>query len=233
MNRAAHHRALWRIFPFTLLLLASAVHAHEVRPAYLELRQVGPNTYDLLWKVPARGANERLALHVRLPEDCTRVAPLTVAFTGGAYVERSRVTRPGGLTGRTISIEGLSATLTDILVRVERSDGSTQVTRLTPDQPAFVVEAAPYGLEVAHTYLMLGVEHILFGIDHLLFVLSLLLMVGGTNGKDPLERAEGVHSSLVTRHLSLLKTTTAFTVAHSITLALATLGFVQVPSAPA
>ncbi len=102
--------------------------------------------------------------------------------------------------------------MTDVLVRVENLDGTTQVTRVTPSSPLFVVAAAPSALEVCRTYLVLGVEHILFGVDHLLFVLALLILVKGWR--------------------RLVGTITAFTVAHSITLAAATLGFVHVPSKP-
>ncbi len=100
--------------------------------------------------------------------------------------------------------------MTDVLVRIENLDGTTQVTRLTPSSPSFVVAAAPGALEVMRTYLVLGVEHILFGVDHLLFVLALLILVKGWR--------------------KLIGTITAFTVAHSITLAAATLGFVHVPA---
>jgi hydrogenase/urease accessory protein HupE len=97
-------------------------------------------------------------------------------------------------------------------VRLERLDGSTQLARLTPSSPSFVVEATPSKTQVLRSYLSLGVEHILGGIDHLLFVLALLIITRGT--------------------WSLIKTVTAFTVAHSITLSLAALGFVRVPPAP-
>jgi len=129
-----------------------------------------------------------------------------------AFIERWTVQRPGGLAGATIHIAGLSATATDVLMRLERLDGTTQVTRLTPSTPSFVVESAPRALEVAATYLTLGLEHILLGIDHLLFVLALLILVKGTG--------------------RLIATVTAFTVAHSLTLAGATLGFVHVPGPP-
>jgi hydrogenase/urease accessory protein HupE len=201
-----------RALAVALAVLAGTAAGHEVRPAYLEVREIVPDTYDLLWKVPARGEGERLALYVRLPEDCALLAPPQASFVAGAYLERSRIVRPGGLTGAEIVVEGLSATLTDALARVERSDGSTQVERLTPDRPSFVVEAAPRPFEVAWTYLALGVEHILFGVDHLLFVLGLLL--------------------LVRRWRHLVGTITAFTVAHSVTLTAATLGFVRVPGPP-
>ena len=195
-----------------LLLFASPSLAHEVRPAYLELRQTDLETYDVLWKVPGRGEDLRLGLYVELPAGCTNVTAPRMSFANNAFTERWSVKCAGGLTGSTIRIAGLTATMTDVLVRLEHLDGTTQVTRLTPDNPSFVVEAAPRALEVACTYLMLGVEHILLGIDHLLFVLALLMLVKGWR--------------------RLLGTITAFTVAHSITLALATLGFVHVPSAP-
>ena len=104
------------------------------------------------------------------------------------------------------------ATVVDVLVRLERLDGTTQVTRLTPSAPSFVVEAAAGAVGVARTYTVLGVEHILSGIDHLLFVLALIIITRGG--------------------WKLVKTVTAFTVSHSITLTLATLGYVHVPQRP-
>ena len=194
------------------LILAAAAEAHEVRPAYFELQEVGGDTYDLLWKVPARGADERLALRLRLPEGCRDAIAPSATMLDVAYVERSRIVCSGGITGKEVHVEGLAATLTDVLARVERADGSTQIACLTPDRPSFVVEAAPRPLEVVRTYLPLGIEHILTGVDHLLFVLGLLLLVRGFG--------------------RLVKTVSAFTVAHSVTLTLATLGFVHVSPAP-
>ena len=195
-----------------LFTLAPSVFAHEVRPAYLELRQTGSETYDALWKVPGQGENLRLGLYVEFPASCTNVTQPRATMVNNAYSERWTVKCSGGLSGGTIHIAGLSATMTDVLVRLERTDRSTQVARLTPSAPSFVVEAAPSALEVANTYLVLGVEHILLGIDHLLFVLALFILVKGTG--------------------RLIATITAFTVAHSLTLAGATLGFVHVPGPP-
>jgi hydrogenase/urease accessory protein HupE len=195
-----------------LVALAPGASAHEVRPAYLELRQTGPETYDALWKVPGQGENLRFGLYVELPENCANVTQPHGSMVKEAYTERWTVKCLGGLMGGTVHIAGLSATLTDVLVRLERLDGTTQVTRLMPSAPSFVVEAAPHPLEVARTYLVLGVEHILLGIDHLLFVLALFILVKGTG--------------------RLIATVTAFTVAHSLTLAGATLGFVHVPGPP-
>ena len=187
-------------------------NAHELRPAYLELREKGDGIYSMLFKVPARGPDKRLALYVRLPPDSEIVIPTQTVFSDGAFVERSTIRRQGGLGGTKMHIQGLSNTLTDVLVRIEHADGATQVGRLTADVPTLLIESAPGKLEVARTYLLLGVEHILLGIDHLLFVLTLILIVRGG--------------------WLLVKTITAFTVAHSITLGAAVLGFVHVPQAP-
>jgi len=193
-----------------LTCVAGIAAAHEVRPGYLEISEVKPGVYDVLWKVPARG-DLRLALYAHLPAECTGATDAG-AFVGGAFVSRWRASCPGGLVGQRIAVDGLSATRTDVLVRVAHLGGVVQTTRLTPETPAFEVAAVPTAGEVSSTYFGLGVEHILLGIDHLLFVLGLLLLVGNWR--------------------RLIVTVTAFTVAHSITLAAATLGFVHVPQAP-
>lgn len=196
-----------------LLTLANATaYAHESRPAYLELQQKSKDTYDLLWKTPARGPEMRLGLYVHLPDDSKIIVPTTSSFLGDAFVERSTISRSGGLAGAEIYIEGLSTTRTDVLVRIGRLDGSTQVVRLTPSVPSFVVDAAPTVLGVAKTYLVLGVQHIWKGVDHLLFV-ACLIMIAGTWRR-------------------ILITITGFTVAHSITLALAALELVRIPVPP-
>jgi hypothetical protein len=195
-----------------LVVLPPSLSAHEVRPAYLELTEIGAETYEVLWTVPARGEDQRLALYVEFPPGSTNVTAPRRSLVNHAFTERWTVRREGGLAGGVIHIAGLAATLTDVLVRVQRLDGSTQVTRLTPAAPSFMVAAAPRATEVAGTYLRLGVEHILLGIDHLLFVLALLILVEGTR--------------------RLVMTITAFTLAHSLTLAGATLGFVHVPGPP-
>ncbi len=193
------------------LLAAGAAGAHEVRPGYLEIRQTEAETYNVLWKVPARG-EMKLAIYAILPDNCACLSPPSSYEVGGAFVDRWTVACPGGLTGETIAIDGLSSTLTDVLVRIERLDGTTQVELLAPKAPSFVVEAAQGWLGIAGTYMRLGVEHILLGIDHLLFVLALLILVDGRR--------------------RLIGTVTAFTAAHSLTLAAATLGFVHVPQSP-
>jgi hydrogenase/urease accessory protein HupE len=193
-------------------LLGHSAQADEIRPGYLELRQTASDTYSLLFKIPALGDDLRLAIYVNLPEGANDVTPPRAGFSGGAYTERRTIRRNGGLAGRTITIDGLSASSTDVLVRVESLGGATQTERLSPTSTMFVVQAAPGAGEVAATYLRLGIEHILFGFDHLLFVLALVILVRDW------------------RRVAL--TVTAFTIAHSITLAAATLGLVNVPGPP-
>ena len=193
-------------------LLAGTVFAHELRPAYLQLHQTAAESYDVFWKVPATGDNLRLSLNAQLPDSCTNQTQPRGIFSSGAYSEQWSVTCSGGLSGSTIRIDGLNATLTDVLVRIEGLDGSAQVTRLSSSSPSFIVAATPNRFDVARTYLTLGIEHILGGFDHLLFVSGLLLLVSSVR--------------------RLLLTVSAFTLSHTVTLSLATLGFVHVPPVP-
>jgi hypothetical protein len=195
----------------TLLLAAHGLGAHEVRPGFLELRETSANVFLMTWKVPALG-EYRLAITPRLPDSCRIVGEPASLQAGGAFIEHEQVSCDRGLEGQTIAIDGLDATLTDVLVRIEIADGSVRSARLTPSSPSFVVPEQPGPLMVLRAYVGLGIEHILFGVDHLLFVLCLLLLVRGFR--------------------QLLTTITAFTLAHSITLAAATLGLIRIPAAP-
>ena len=195
-----------------VVVSCSGVQAHEMRPAYLEIRESAVDVYDVVWKVPARGINERFGLYLRFADDVETVGDPITAFMAGSHIERKQVTRTGGLTGTTITIDGLAGTFTDVLLRIERLDGTSVTRRMTPVQPSYLVEARPGILRMAWNYTVVGMEHILVGIDHLLFVLGLMLIV-----KD---------------RWTLVKTITSFTVAHSITLAIATLGFASAPLPP-
>jgi hydrogenase/urease accessory protein HupE len=194
------------------LLTSTFAQAHESRPGYLEITEIRSGSYELLWKIPRRG-DQVLPLSIELPDGCTDSVPGAKYALPGAAVERRLIDcGNAGLDGREIGVTGLSATITDVLARVKTLDGQTQTVILKPQSPRFTVLKTQSNLSVLKAYIALGIEHILFGIDHLLFVLCLLL--------------------LVDRLLPLVKTITAFTVAHSITLALAVLGFVRVPQPP-
>jgi hydrogenase/urease accessory protein HupE len=191
--------------------LAGAALAHEVRPGFLELRETSPGEFATTWKVPALGAM-RLAIEPAYPRFCRAIGEPVTSFVEDAFVQRGRLGCDRPLAGAEIIIRGLTATQTDVLVRIETADGETETGRVTPSRPAFLVPEQSGALAVLETYCRLGVEHILGGVDHLLFVLGLVLLV------HDLRR--------------LLWTVTAFTLAHSVALAAATLGWVNVPSAP-
>ncbi|HEX5789053.1 MAG TPA: HupE/UreJ family protein [Woeseiaceae bacterium] len=198
-----------------LLLLVPSLPgalADVFRPAYLELRELGEDRYALTWKVPAQGPDVRLAAYVVLPPGTETLSEPHAAYAAGSWTERYEIRHPGGLVGETIRIDGRAVGVTDVIARIERRDGSSQVERLPMDVPQFVVAAPAGTAAVAWTYLLLGVEHILAGLDHLLFVLALLLVVRGVR--------------------RIVATITAFTVAHSVTLVAASLGWVHMPGPP-
>jgi hydrogenase/urease accessory protein HupE len=195
-----------------LALLAGPAAADEFKPAYLQLTQTGPERYDVLWKVPALDEQTTLKLKPVFPEGTREITSRRGAYASGATVMRWSIEVPGGLETKPIAFEGLSLTRTDVLVRLARADGTEQLERLNPAEPMFVAVASPGPFEVITSYTWLGIEHILLGVDHLLFVAALVMLVRGRR--------------------QLLLTITAFTIAHSITLALATLGILDVPGPP-
>jgi hydrogenase/urease accessory protein HupE len=192
--------------------LTGIAYADVYRPAYLEIRQTADEEFDVLWKVPARGVDRRLALYLDFPEDIKTTRQVRTSFVGSAFIETSSITRSGGLAGAKIEIEGLTKVSTEVLVRIERLDGSTEVARLTPASPSFVVTRAPQFWAVAQTYVVFGTQHIWQGTDHLLFVACLILIAGTWR--------------------RILVTITGFTLAHSVTLTLAALELVRVPVPP-
>ena len=190
---------------------ASLVAAHEVRPAYLQIEEDAPGEFNVLFKTPMRG-EMRLDLSVAFSGKVENLTPVVSRPTGDAMVQTWRSARSTHSPASRSSIDGLQTTMTDALLRLGFLDGTTFVERLTPGSPQATIPASQSGWHVAATYLSQGIEHILFGFDHLLFVAALLLIIGDWR--------------------VLVKTITAFTVAHSITLTLATLGLVTLPSGP-
>ena len=203
---------LARLLLWLLVVLAAPLVADEFRPAYLQITQTAPTTYDVLWKVPALDENTTLKVKPVFPAGTTAATPKHTSFANGMAVQRWRIDVAGGLEGKTIGFPDLPNSRTDIIVRLARADGSVQLDRILAVDPNFTVKASPGAFEVVQTYTMLGIEHILIGFDHLCFVLALVMIVRGTK--------------------RLLWTVTAFTLAHSITLALATLGVIHVPGPP-
>ena len=197
---------------FGLLWAATAARAHEVRPCFLEIKETAPGRFDVLWRTPVL-AGMRLPVVLKLPDGVKNLHEPKVHELADSLLERRSIDAgPEGLAGQRIEFPGLQFTITDVLVRVQKLDGTTVQNIVRPAQAWLDIGTAQTWWQVLLTYAGEGIRHILFGADHLLFVLGLLL--------------------IVQRRWMLVKTVTAFTVAHSITLALATLGQVQLPALP-
>lgn len=191
--------------------VCTAAKSHELRPAFLDMQETAPDVFAVVWKVPAAG-DMRLPLDLQLPANCAERTPPAKEFDNNYLLTRWTALCSGGLRGHDIAVAGLRTTLTDVLARIGYADGTSEVSRLTPEHPRFTVTGKMDGWATASTYFMLGVEHILTGIDHLLFVLALML--------------------LIRNRWMLFKTITAFTIAHSITLGGAALGYFSLPQKP-
>lgn len=195
--------------------VSGVAHAHELRPAYLEINRAGDLKtadirYDLVWKVPKRQGRP-LSVEPQFPPDCAIDGqpqrlndPTTLRVKFALVCEEP-------LVGRPIRFEGLDGTLTDVLIRATTGD-KVQTARATPQEPSVVLDQGPQASGAGWTYFWLGVEHILMGYDHLLFVLALLFLITGFR--------------------RLIETITAFTVSHSLTLGMTAMGWVSLPSAP-
>jgi hydrogenase/urease accessory protein HupE len=199
-----------RLFLLLLLWLTVAT-ADEVRPSYLQIEEVGPQRFSVLFKVPARG-DRRLSMQVRFPDFCQEEGTHTAGFVGSAYIERYSVACTKPLAGERITIEGLERTRTDLLLRMAFLDHTSQSQLLRAENNSYAVLASASSMQVVKTYTWLGITHILMGFDHLMFVFALLLLV------------HSLHK--------LLWTITAFTLAHSITLAGSSLGYLFMPQKP-
>lgn len=208
----------WRALVLALLAwlaMATPARADDLRPGFLELTEgtpgtLGPGNWKIIWKAPILGG---LAVRARpqLPAFC-RLMWEPPRLVGGSLVETgtAHCTRP--LAGARIGLAGMEHGFTDALLRVAARGAPVEAARLTPARPFTTLSTVPDRAEVLRTYLGLGVTHILTGYDHLLFVLSLVL--------------------LIRRGWSVAKTVTAFTLAHSLTLAATTLGLFVVARRP-
>jgi hydrogenase/urease accessory protein HupE len=194
-----------------VVLSAPSAEGHEVRPGFLELRETAPDTYSVLWKHPV-GGEVQISIAPVFPEGCSFRSPDRQQMTPGAVIVRGTLRCEGGIGGKTIAIAGLEATITDVLIRLHDADGRLESHLVRPTSPSATMGATTTAGQRAAAYLQLGVQHILLGVDHLLFVLGLLLIVED--------------------RWMLVKTITSFTVAHSITLAIATLGYASAPLPP-
>lgn len=194
-----------------LVVCITSSWAHEIRPAFLQIIQTEESSFDVFWKVP------------RLGDKVPKITPVFAPFFSikelnnpnklqGSVIYSYHIASKAQLQGSILSINGLNKTLIDVLVNIRYLNGEKVTFMLQPDKDSEVIPGQHSTYEVIKTYTLLGVEHILLGIDHLLFVLALILI---TKGK-----------------WRIIKTITAFTIAHSITLSMAALGFVDFPIPP-
>jgi hydrogenase/urease accessory protein HupE len=201
-----------RLLAATALLIAVSARAHPLAPSLLDVHERGDGRIDVTWKAPLvrpRGA----ALEPVLPTRCRPVGASTTGEENAGLVTRwVGNCGPGPLVGEAFGVTGFGSIGLAALVRVALADGRVVEGVVSAARPTLVVPARPSTLGVVRDYVRLGVEHILTGPDHLLFVFGLLLLAGTVR--------------------RLLATVTAFTVGHSITLTLAALGIVDLPSRP-
>jgi hydrogenase/urease accessory protein HupE len=193
-----------------MLALAGPAHADELRPGYLQLTQRSASQWEIVFKAPILGG---LAARARptFPEYC-KVSSGSARLDSGALVSRGTMDCSKPLTGGEVGLRGMESGFTDALLRIAPLGRPVQAERLTPERPLIRVVEVPGRGQVAWTYFVIGIEHILAGFDHLLFVISLVLLLG--------------------RLWSVVKAATAFTIAHSITLAGTTIGLFGLPQAP-
>jgi hypothetical protein len=205
------HRLFIWLLPL-LLISSIGVLADEFRPALLQINEREGGWIDVTWKVPMAG-EKVLALTPVLPEFLEPLGPGSGHRTGGVWIVSS-VYSSGGrtLNGATVGVDGLSLIPADVVVQINLLDGAQHSAILRSTSSRFTIPEQVTKMQLAVSYWRMGTIHILEGFDHLLFLLTLLLIVTG--------------------FWQLLKTVTAFTLAHSLTLALATLGVVHIPQVP-
>jgi len=196
---------------FCCLFLALSANAHEVRPAQLNINEISDTRYFVKWRVPAR-QGQKVGIDVEFSGQCAYRRDEGMIYSGGAATQTFVLQCPSGVAGEEIYISNLAATMLDVMINIDFLDGQKIHTLIRPSSPSYIVPQAQEYTGVARDYLMLGIAHILLGWDHLAFVLGLVL--------------------LLRQWRPVLIAVSGFTVAHSVTLCLVALGYMQV-SVPA
>lgn len=199
------------VFTGLILLTSFLSKAHEIRPAYLQIKQLETNSYQVIWKVPTMG-DMVLKIYPQFDSGLELTESIPGKAMSGSAVYSYKLSGEIALAGSTLEIENLKKTMVDVLVSIDYLNGEKVTMMLQPDQPSAQIPGVTSQWLVTKTYTILGIEHILFGIDHLLFVLALIIITKGFK--------------------KILKTVTAFTLAHSITLSMAVLGVANLPGPP-
>lgn len=202
----------WRALLLSLMTLAAPAAAHDLPVASVQLQLQDMHRLSVATKDPLRGGELVAPITLRFAPDCERIGPPEVERTATAVLRRWQLQCAQPLASTRLTVEGLDRQRPEAMLHITRADGRTEYRRVHRLDPGLALtggrEAAGLG-----AYFGIGVEHILLGPDHLLFVLGLLLLIAATG------RGAG----------ALLATVTAFTVSHSLTLGLATMGGVTLP----
>ncbi len=185
--------------------------ADELKLSYLEIKEIKSKYYSVQLKLPTK-EDKKLPIELRMPKDCSITLPKTSRLTNNSYLENWYINCTKSLTDTMLSIKGLKSTGSDLLLRLELLSGASHSKLLNPSESSYYVPKVASSWEVVQTYTWLGITHILLGFDHLLFVFALLFIVKSMR--------------------RLLWTVTAFTIAHSLTMAVATLGVITMPQSP-
>ena len=203
---------MFRIAWTVILLVSTSImgYSHEVRPAYLEIKEVADYNYKVIWKVPL--LNQRVPDIRPIIGSGENLTSYSQKRQMEALVDYKDLVLAEDIGGLSLRVTNLEKTLIDVIVRLERANGEIQTLLIQPSDPEIIIPSSSNPLQVAKTFGILGIEHILVGWDHLLFVLGLML--------------------LIRKRRLLITTITAFTIAHSITLIFASLGILSLPSAP-
>ncbi len=185
--------------------------ADEIKLSYLEIKEIKSQHYSVLLKLASKD-DQKLPIKMLMPKECSLTLPKTSRLVNSTYLDRWQMKCNEGLADKTLFIDGLKSTGTDLLLRLELLSGVSHSKLLSPSTSSYRIPKDASSWQIVQTYTWLGITHILLGFDHLLFVFALLLIVKNMR--------------------RLLWTITAFTLAHSLTMVVATLGIVHLPSAP-
>jgi hydrogenase/urease accessory protein HupE len=185
--------------------------ADEIKLSYLEIKESKSQHYSVLLKLSSKD-NQKLPIDMLMPKGCSLTLPKTSHLVNNTYLDRWHMKCNEGLADKTLHLKGLKSTDTELLLRLELLSGISHSVLLTPARSSYHIAKEESSWQIVQTYTWLGITHILLGFDHLLFVFALLLIVKNMR--------------------RLLWTVTAFTLAHSLTMAVATLGIVHIPQAP-
>jgi hydrogenase/urease accessory protein HupE len=203
---------LFSLVALFLGLAGSTAKADNFSPAYLEMTERGRGVYDVRWKTPAQSEVIVMPIKPVFPASSRMNRPLASTYAAGAVVMTGQIIVPGGIEGKEIRFDGLAETGNQALVRFIRLDGGESLYKVAASDPGLTFPEVADSIDVSTRYTLLGIEHIWAGFDHLLFVAALVILVGNLS--------------------ALIWTITSFTLAHSITLALVTLGIIEIAVPP-